>query len=151
MHFQFFIYVHLLTMPKFQPRKTTLRKQSSVGILLSGLERIAVHLHFYATLPDEPLKPWLKFDSVVPPASQVHVDCPFLLEVIFTPVFSGNQLQGKGPRVSTSCSKTLATLSQPIFCTGKIFRLGAILFNPTPCFTAHITSMYCRTCKLLPP
>ena len=60
------------------------------------------------------------------------------------------QIQGRGPRGSTSCSKTLATISQPIFCTGEIFRLSAMLFNLTLRFTAHIPSIYCRTCKLLP-
>jgi hypothetical protein len=56
-----------------------------VGILLSGLERIAADLRSYATLPDEPLKPWLKSDSVAPPASEVHIDCSFiLLEMIFS-------------------------------------------------------------------
>jgi hypothetical protein len=61
-----------------------------VGILLSGLGRIAADLHSYGTLPDETLKPWLKFrmpdvfptlptyrvsDSIAPPYSQVHLDC----------------------------------------------------------------------------
>ena len=107
-----------------------------MGILLSGLGRIAADLHSYGTLPDEPLKPWLKLlqmpdvlptlplhrvsNSVAPPASQVHVNCSFILETIFTPVILGKQMQGRGPRGSTSCSKTLATLSQPIFCRGEL-------------------------------
>jgi hypothetical protein len=45
-------------------------------------------------------------------------------------------MQGRGPRGSTSCNKTLATLSEPIFfCTGEIFRLSPMLFNLTPHFT----------------
>jgi hypothetical protein len=57
-----------------------------VGILLSGLERIAAALHSFGTLPHEPLEPWLLrmpdvlptlplhcvSDSVAPPASQVQ-------------------------------------------------------------------------------
>ena len=146
-------------------KKTTLkRRRSAVGILLSGLGRIAADLHSYGTLPDEPLKllrmpdtlptsPFYRVsDSVVPPASQVQVNCSFILEIIFTPMILGKQMQGRGPRGSTSCSKTLATLSQPIFCTSEIFRLSAMLvFNLTPRSTALITSIYCRTCKLLPP
>lgn len=65
-----------------------------MGILLSGLGRIAADLHSYGTLSDEPLKPWLKSlrmpdvlptlpldrvsDSVAPPASQVHFICLFV-------------------------------------------------------------------------
>jgi hypothetical protein len=157
-------------MPKSQPqKKTQKRRRSAMGILLSGLGQIAADLHSYGTLPDEPLKPWLKLlqtpdilptlplhcvsDSVAPPASQVHIDCSFILETIFTPVILGKQMQGRGPRGSSSYSKTLAALSQqPIFfCTSEIFRLSTMLFNLTPRFTAHITSIYCRTCKRLPP
>ena len=61
------------------------------------------------------------------------------------------QIQDRGPWGSTSCSKTLVTVSQPIFfCTGEIFGLSTMLFNLTLHFTAHITSIYFRTCKLLP-
>lgn len=75
----------------------------------------------------------------------------FILEIIFTPVVLGKQMRGRGPRGSTSCGKTLATFSQPVFCTGEILRLRAILYSLTTHFTVHITSIYCRTCKLLPP
>jgi len=124
-------------MPKCQPRKTTLKgRRSSVGILLSGLERIAAGLHSYGTLSDE-RRPCLKLlrmpgvlptlplhcisDSVALPASEVHVDCSFVLETILTLVILENQMQGRGLRGSTSCSKTLATVSQR---TGEIFRLS---------------------------
>jgi len=61
-----------------------------VGILLSGLGRIAADLHSYGTLSDEPLKslrmpdvlPTLPLhrvsDSIAPPACQVHVICLFI-------------------------------------------------------------------------
>jgi hypothetical protein len=61
-----------------------------VGVLLSGLGRIAADLHSYGTLSDEPLKslrmpdvfqvlPLHRVsDSVAPPASQVQVICLFV-------------------------------------------------------------------------
>lgn len=95
-------------MLKSQPQKTMLKKRrrSAVGILLSGLERIARDLHSYGTLPCEPLKPQLNLlrmpdvlptlplhrvsDSIVAAeASQVHIDCSFMLETIFTSVILG--------------------------------------------------------------
>ena len=145
-------------MPKSQPQKTMLkRRQSAVGILFSGLEWIAAELYSYGTLPDEPLKPCLLqmpnifptlplhlplhcvSNSNAPSASQVHIDCSSILKIIFMPVILGKQIQGRGPQGSTSCSKMFATLSQPIFCTGEIFRLRAMLFYLTPHFIAHIT------------
>lgn len=158
-------------MLKSQPQKTMLKRRrirrSAVDILLSGLGQIAADLHSYGTFPDEPLKPCLKLlrmpdvlptlplhrvsDSVALPASQVHIDCSFILETILTLANLGKQMQGRGHQGSTSCIKTLAILSQSIFCTGEIFRLSAMLFYLTPRFTAHITIIYCRTCKLLPP
>jgi hypothetical protein len=121
-------------MLKSQPQKTKLKKRrtAAVGILLSGLGRIAAGLHSYGALPDEPkplrmpdLLPTLPLhrvsDSVAPPASQVRVDC-MNVETLFMPVILGKQMQDSGPRGSISC-KALATLTQLIFCTGKIFRL----------------------------
>lgn len=62
-------------MHKSQVQKTTLKRRrlAAVGILLSGLERIAADLHSYGTLPDEPSKPLhCLSDSVALPA-RVHV------------------------------------------------------------------------------
>ena len=82
-----------------------------MGILLSGLERIAAGLHSYGTLSDE-RRPWLELlrmpgilptlplhcisDSVAPQASEVHVDCSFVLETILTIVILENQMQSRG-------------------------------------------------------
>jgi hypothetical protein len=69
-------------MPKSQPQKTTLKRKRAVDILLSGLRRIAADLQSYGTLPDMPnVLPTL---PVAPSSSQVHVDCSFILETIFT-------------------------------------------------------------------
>jgi hypothetical protein len=64
----------------------------------------------------------------------------------------GKQKEGRELRGSTfcTCSKTFATLP-PIFCTGEIFSLSAMLLYLTPHFTAHTTRIYFRTYKLLPP
>ena len=143
-----------------RPKKSLKRKRSAVDVLLCGLGRIVADLHSYGTLSDEPLKPLQMLNvppalplqhvsnSFAPPASQVQVICLFVhtLDYIYASDL-GKQMQGRGPRRSTSCSKTLTTLS----CTGEIFRLNTMLFNLTPHFTAHITNIYCRTCKLLPP
>ena len=136
-------------MPKSQPQKAALkrRRSTAVGILLSGLGRIAAELHSYGrTLLDEPSKPWPDVfptllphhlsDSIVLPASQVHVDCLFILEIVFTQVILGKQRRG-----STSFSKTFATVSQPIlFCTGELFGLIAKLAY----FTPRFTGIYCE-------
>ena len=148
-------------------QKKLKRRRSAVGTLLSGLGWIAADLHSYGTLLDETLKPWLKFwmpnilptlptyrisHSVAPPIQSSSSQLLFILEIIFMPVILGKQMQGRGPWGSTSCSKMLATFSQLVFfCTGEILRLHAILYSLMIHFTVHITSIYCRTCKLLPP